>query len=117
MNSKQYVQHISGQGAIWEVHSHNSYEWNVKPAKGDESSVFHELPKSEYKLVPAPERWEQVTDGVEVGYYDADAFTLPTTYGSLNKYLYITHGCANICHNPNYKLVHDNGIFRLMRKV
>lgn len=117
MDEKKYVQHISGQGAVWEVHSHNTYEWNVKPAQGDKCSVFHELPKSEYKLCDPPEQWVQVTEGIDIGRYEDDAFTLPTTYGSLNKYLYVTHHNANICHNKDYKFVLDGSTIKIMRKV
>lgn len=113
MDSRRYVQHISGQGAVWEIDRESAYDYEVHNNMG----VTHWLPRSEYKPVPAPEQWVQVTEGIEVGRYEDNAFSLPTTYGSLNKYLYVTHHNANICHNKDYKFVLDGSTIKIMRKV
>lgn len=64
---KRYVQHISGQGEKWEVVGDDSSgEWGVQ-AK-DVRVVFNTrwLPKSEYRLCDPPEKWVDVTGGVEI---------------------------------------------------
>ena len=63
--AKQYVQHISGQGEKWEVVSEDFFtslfEWKVR-MKSLQDDPFHWLPKSEYRLCPAPEAWKDVTE-------------------------------------------------------
>lgn len=58
--SKQWVQHISGQGEKWEVRDgvDSEQQWCVWDHQSD--SGYHWLPKSEYRLCPAPEVWEEV---------------------------------------------------------
>ena len=66
MNTKRYVQHISGQGEKWEVLSDNCHEteWRVKARTHE---FYHDIPKSEYRLCESPEEWEDVS-----GSYEAD---------------------------------------------
>ena len=56
----RWVQHMSGQGARWKVVHENATDWTVEAHEGEHRRHF--LPKSEYRLVPAPERWELCTD-------------------------------------------------------
>jgi len=58
--SKQYVQHISGQGEKWEVHHKGPHDYQVSGA-----NAIHYLPKSEYRLCEPPERWVDVTEECE----------------------------------------------------
>lgn len=51
--SKQYVQHVSGQGEKWPVYRDNGETWLI----WGHSFV---LPKSEYRLCE-PDKWENVT--------------------------------------------------------
>jgi hypothetical protein len=57
---KQYVQHISGQGKKWEVHTEYPDYWLVYT--GLDHPVCFVYPKSEYRLCEPPEEWEDVTD-------------------------------------------------------
>mgnify|MGYP001381458732 FL=1 len=57
--SKRYVQHISGQGEKWEVMAENGQQWGLH--HNVISIGWHFVPKSEYRLCPAPEVWKDVT--------------------------------------------------------
>lgn len=61
--AKQYVQHISGQGAKWRVVFERSDEWAVwiPGRKG-----MHDIPVSEYRLCEPPVVWKDVTEECEV---------------------------------------------------
>ena len=63
--SKQWVQHISGQGEKWEVREEAKNEWCVV-ARVEALSGNHWLPKSEYRLCEPPEVWEDVTEQCEI---------------------------------------------------
>lgn len=68
--AKQYVQHISGQGAKWLVSGDSeNYErmgqWKVMESRARNFN-FHYLPKSEYVLCEPPERWVDVTAECEI---------------------------------------------------
>jgi hypothetical protein len=52
----RYVQHKSGQGETWQVHTEQIATWGIK-YKPD----WLYLPKIEYVEVPAPEVWRDVT--------------------------------------------------------
>lgn len=71
--NKQYVQHMSGKGEIWEVDA--SYEWKdcyaIWKSKTDRDHFF--LPRSEYHEIPAPEFWTDVTEGCS---YESDGAIL-----------------------------------------
>lgn len=61
----KYVQHKSGVGEKWEVIAEhdNDAAYRVRGKRLDiHPTLEHYLPKSEYLEVPAPERWEDVTD-------------------------------------------------------
>ena len=58
--SKQYVCHISGQGEKWQVNHVGSYDYQVQGCGN-----IHYLPKSEYRLCPAPEVWLDVTESFD----------------------------------------------------
>lgn len=62
---KQYVCHISGQGEKWEVIAERDNEFEVS-AKTRVTLGSHYLPKSEYRLCPAPEVWKDVTEECKV---------------------------------------------------
>lgn len=53
MNTKKWVQHISGQGEKWEVWKECEQEWNVYQKRVGGPSLF--FPKSEYRLCDPPE--------------------------------------------------------------
>ena len=57
----RYVQHLSGQGAKWEVLVPPDYPDSVDWAVRDPSRGPRYLPKSEYRLCEPPERWVDVT--------------------------------------------------------
>ncbi len=57
--SKQYVQHMSGQGEKWHVLVENAHDWIVETPPGSLSN-YH-LPKSEYGLCEPLGRWVDVT--------------------------------------------------------
>lgn len=63
--SKQWVQHISGQGEKWAVSSWDDLCWRTEKGTGLYSNKYF-LPKSEYRLCPAPEVWKDVAEGCEV---------------------------------------------------
>lgn len=73
MKTKQWVQHISGQGERWEVaklDAPGDAQFNVQWVVEDKAhrEYLHYLPKSEYRLCDPPEQWEDVTaecDSVE----------------------------------------------------
>jgi hypothetical protein len=70
--TKQWVQHISGQGEKWEVISNGDLkrlEWIVYPSTGptDDYKEWFYLPKSEYRLCDPPEVWKDVTEKCEIG--------------------------------------------------
>jgi|CXWL01.1.fsa_nt_gi hypothetical protein len=71
MGVTQYVQHISGQGEKWEVSASDQLgkcnEWEVLDKQ--HAQLCHYLPKSEYRLCPAPEVWVDVTETCEIGDY------------------------------------------------
>lgn len=64
----QYVQHISGQGLLWELTNEGGTGndemeypcWIVK-SKLSGQMIFYNLPKSEYRLYEPSERWVDVT--------------------------------------------------------
>jgi len=59
-----WVQHISGQGEKWEVHSEKGPFWYVLTQFLTQGNAA--LPKSEYRLCPPPELWVDVTEECEV---------------------------------------------------
>ena len=62
--SKQWVQHISGQGEKWEVMTDNGHQWGLH--HNVNSIGWHFVPKSEYRLCEPPEVWEDVTEQCEI---------------------------------------------------
>lgn len=62
--SKQYVQHISGQGEKWEV-SKACEDYFVTTKYMNDGNMMR-LPKSEYDLCDPPEEWRDVTEECEV---------------------------------------------------
>lgn len=67
---KHFVQHISGQGAVWEVTSETSVRFRVKAPDAYLSGL--DLPKSEFKFVEAPKLWRNVTS--ECDFVKGDGF-------------------------------------------
>lgn len=70
MNTKRWVQHMSGQGEKWEVHDEGNDNWVVIPK--NKPSFCHRLPKSEYRLCDPPEEWRNVTrehDSIITGHW------------------------------------------------
>lgn len=70
--AKQYVCHISGQGEKWEVtgrlyNQEQNEDWQVASKTSKDEFSYHYLPKSEYRLCPAPEVWKDVTEDVKEG--------------------------------------------------
>lgn len=64
MSEKQWVQHISGQGEKWlVVYGGDPIDWMVL-CKATDGERNRALPKSEYRLCPAPEVWRDVTEQV-----------------------------------------------------
>jgi hypothetical protein len=61
MATKQYVQHISGQGEKWEVSKEWPESWFIE---ADEENL--QLPKSEYVLCEPSVVWKDVTEECEV---------------------------------------------------
>ena len=59
---KRYVQHKSGIGEKWVVYNDTTHTWTVRSAKSG-LGAFN-IPKSEYREVPAPEHWERCGSGV-----------------------------------------------------
>lgn len=80
MNTKQWVQHISGQGEKWEILSDNCHEseWRVKARTHE---YYHDLPKSEFILCDPPEQWEDVTDTCSWSNDSYDEFYLKASNG------------------------------------
>lgn len=70
VNSNKWVQHISGQGEKWEVIEESEWEFEVRSTKPRVSVGAHYLPKSEYRLCPAPEVWGDVTQDCRVCSYE-----------------------------------------------
>ncbi len=64
MESKKWVQHISGQGEKWGVLGEYPYGWKVPvpPGKGQGGETW--FPKSEYTICDPPEEWKDVTSQV-----------------------------------------------------
>ena len=58
----KWVQHISGQGKKWEVEYELPNTWRIKVVGAPD----YLIPKSEFREVPAPEVWRDVT--AECGY-------------------------------------------------
>lgn len=59
--TKQWVQHMSGQGEKWEISQEYEDSWSVN-RKTVLSVARHWLPKSEYRLCTPPEVWKDVTE-------------------------------------------------------
>lgn len=57
-DTTRWVQHMSGQGARWKVIEERRGEWRVASCE----TTYHDLPKSEYQLVPAPPQWEKLPE-------------------------------------------------------
>lgn len=68
MNMTRWVQHVSGQGAKWEVveTKGETHTWMIKNVHGDEDYLLLYLPKSEYQLCAPPEVWRDVTEECEL---------------------------------------------------
>ena len=66
MNTKQWVQHMSGQGEKWQLVM--PHEESCHPSSWHAKTPLHEgklfLPKSEYHLCDAPEVWVDVTEQI-----------------------------------------------------
>lgn len=76
--SKQWVQHISGQGEKWlVVYGGDPIDWMVL-CKATDGERNRALPKSEYRLCEPPEVWRDVTEecvvicGVVLSHQGAD---------------------------------------------
>lgn len=59
MSTKQFVQHMSKQGAIWEVVVEGRENYWAVMRKEDDTTFY--LPKSEFQLCDPPEVWIDVT--------------------------------------------------------
>lgn len=76
--SKQYVQHISGQGEKWEL---QCGDYNSQQHRDDflvhskTGRSIHCLPKSEYRLCEPPEVWRDCTERIDVGHVIAGGFS------------------------------------------
>ena len=57
----QWIQHISGEGRIFEVWGQTTASWRVQAPNGSPIGLY-DLPLEEYRLCDAPEVWEDVTD-------------------------------------------------------
>lgn len=117
--SKQYVQHVSGQGEKWQLDDQsagmdNRQDWRVL---AKDHSFYHLLPKSEYRLCEPPEQWMDVTERVEVRQWNSTDFSLPQ-YAGLNGelYLYCDGDRVEAC-SKSYRLVKTAGGFRVEKKA
>jgi hypothetical protein len=70
MKDAQWVQHISGQGKKWKVHSEGAEYW-----AHHQLNAYYNLPKSEYRLCDTPAVWRDCTADVsECGLYKQELF-------------------------------------------
>jgi len=66
MTAPRYVQHTSGQGETYLVGGETSVSWRIRVTEPDADLLLYDLPKSQYHLVPVPERWVDVTAECEI---------------------------------------------------
>ena len=60
--NERYVQHLSGQGKVFEIRGEGVQLWMVaETVQGYTDAFFCGLPKSEYVLCEPPARWVDVT--------------------------------------------------------
>ena len=57
----QWIQHISGEGKIFEVWGQTTASWRVQAPHGSPIGLY-DLPLEEYRLYDAPVVWEDVTE-------------------------------------------------------
>ena len=116
MGSKTWIQHISGTGPKYEGVYDNCWGAPIWRVRRNVTSYDLYLDAADYKPCDPPEQWVQVTEGVEVGQYDKDDFS-PGPNFELNGWWWVTVGDVNIKYQPQYKLVVDNGVIKVMKKV
>lgn len=87
--SKQWVQHISGQGEKLLIRNDDIDYWTLD-ALAQDGFAFR-LPKSEYHLCPAPEVWKDVTDDTKI-----TSVAMYNRAGGKEEWHGLFHGCSNV---------------------
>lgn len=111
---KRYVQHVSGQGRKFELKdvAHNrdhSLDWLVsRPSElSDPDWVY--IPRSEYRLCPAPEVWKDVTEDTKI-----TSVAMYNSAGKQEEWHGLFHECSNVMWPGNgYRLRKIDGQNRL----